>query len=107
LRALAQLSIGPAQILTAALSVFGFVQGIATNLDGEAQARRDTGIDSEEWMRRQDFQFTPIIGSGRYPHLEKMDGHPDIDASLDSVFEFGLGRLLDGFATYFDASAES
>src|SRR5262249_20051893 len=80
------------------LTLFGHVRGTATGLESEQQAERDTGIDIEEWMRVHDARFAPIIQSGRFPHLAKLDNNPDVDFDLDPLFESGLPRLLDGFA---------
>ena len=80
------------------LTLFGHVRGAATGLESEQQAERDTGIDIEEWMRVHDARFAPVIQSGRFPHLAKLDNNADVDFDLDALFEFGLTRLLDGFA---------
>jgi DNA-binding transcriptional regulator YhcF (GntR family)/AcrR family transcriptional regulator len=80
------------------LTLFGHVRGAATGLESEQQAERDTGIDIEEWMRVHDARFAPVIQSGRFPHLAKLDNNADVDFDLDALFEFGLARLLDGFA---------
>jgi AcrR family transcriptional regulator len=84
------------------LTLFGHVRGAATGLASEQQAERDTGIDIEEWMRVHDARFAPIIQSGRFPHLAKLDNNADVDFDLDTLFEFGLTRLLDGFAALVD-----
>ena len=80
------------------LTLFGHVRGAATGLEAEQQAERDTGIDIEEWMRVHDTRFAPVIQSGRFPHLAKLDNNADVAFDLDALFEFGLTRLLDGFA---------
>jgi DNA-binding transcriptional regulator YhcF (GntR family) len=80
------------------LTLFGHVRGAATGLESEQQAERDTGIDIEEWMRVHDARFAPVIQSGRFPHLAKLDNNADVDFDLETLFEFGLTRLLDGFA---------
>ena len=84
------------------LTLFGHVRGAATGLESEQQAERDTGIDIEEWMRVHDARFAPVIQSGRFPHLAKLDNDADVDFDLTALFEFGLTRLLDGFAALID-----
>lgn len=79
------------------LTLFGYVRGAATGLESEQQAERDTGIGIDEWMRVHDARFTPVIQSGRFRHLAKLD-NSGVDLDLDALFEFGLSRLLDGFA---------
>jgi hypothetical protein len=83
------------------LTLFGHVRGAATGLESEQQAERDTGIDIDEWMRVHDARFAPGIQSGRFPHLAKLD-NADVDFGLDTLFEFGLTRLLDGFGALID-----
>jgi tetracycline repressor-like protein len=36
------------------------------------------------------------FATGPYPHLERVISHPEADMDLDTLFEFGLGRFLDG-----------
>jgi DNA-binding transcriptional regulator YhcF (GntR family) len=79
------------------LTLFGHVRGVATGLESEQQAERDTGIDIEEWMRVHDARFGAVIQSGRFPHLARLDNNADVDFDLSALFEFGLTRLLDGF----------
>jgi AcrR family transcriptional regulator len=78
------------------LTVFGHVKGAAAGLEAEQQAQRDTGLDIEQWMKVTDAAFNPVIHSGRYPALARLDGSADVDFSLESMFEFGLELLLDG-----------
>jgi len=85
------------------LTLFGHVRGAATGLESEQQAERDTGIDIDEWMRVHDTRFAPVIQSGRFPHLAKLDNNADVDFDLGTLFEFGLTRLLDGFAALIDS----
>jgi DNA-binding transcriptional regulator YhcF (GntR family) len=80
------------------LTLFGHVKAAATGLDIERQAERDTGLDIEEWMRDHDPRFRPVIQSGRFPHLAKLDDNADVELDLTALFEFGLASLLDGFA---------
>jgi AcrR family transcriptional regulator len=98
LRAIDGFGLDPTTRLYLVLTLFGHVKAAATGLDTERQAERDTGIDIEEWMRDHDPRFKPVIHSGRFPHLAKLDGNTDIDFDLTALFEFGLKNLLDGFA---------
>lgn len=84
------------------LTLFGHVRGAATGLESEQQAERDTGIDIEEWMRVHDARFATVIRSGRFPHLARLANNADVDFDLTALFEFGLTRLLDGFAALID-----
>ena len=44
--------------------------------------------------------FGPAIDSGVFPAFSRVVGTP-FDFDLDEVFEFGLQRLLDGYAALF------
>jgi len=41
---------------------------------------------------------------GRYPTLSRITDQSDVDLDLDTLFEFGLERLLDGYAVVIRAS---
>jgi len=78
----------------------GFIQGVAVNLETEADAAGETGLSDDEWMATQDAEFKAQAATGKYPAFaavlsELVHGfEPDIDA----IFELGLRSLLDGFA---------
>ena len=44
-----------------------FVQGLAVNVEAEAQAVGDTGTTEEDYMRAQEGKFAALSASGRYP----------------------------------------
>jgi AcrR family transcriptional regulator/DNA-binding transcriptional regulator YhcF (GntR family) len=98
LRAIDGFGLDPTTRLYLVLTLFGHVKAAATGLDTERQAERDTGLDIDEWMRDHDPRFRPVIQSGRFPHLAKLDGNAEIDFDLTALFEFGLKNLLDGFS---------
>lgn len=85
--------IPPKQQLYAYLTLFGFVRGLAANLEAEAQAEQDTGLSADEWIDTQEAAFLPLIADA--PAFTELVRH-DIDFDLDDLFEFGLARLLDG-----------
>lgn len=80
------------------LTLLGFVRGFAVDFEPEAHAEQDTGVPYTEWNEAQDRRLRKILASGQFPTLSRLAGGPDIDADLDTVFEFGLGQLLDGLA---------
>ena len=88
------------------ITLFGFVQGIAVNLETEAEARGDTGMTDDEWMQTRLPDFAALAASGRFPFfaavLRELD--PGFDLSFDDLFELGLRALLDGFAHVIDDS---
>jgi hypothetical protein len=100
LRALDGLGLDPATMLNVHLTTFNYVRGTAVNLESEAEAEADTGITKEQWFEDQDSTFGAILASGRFPLLTHFATDPgiDIDVNLDTLFEFGLRRVLDGIA---------
>ena len=46
-------------------------------------------------MQTQEHGFRVIAGSGDFPLLTRLV-NSDMELDLDQLFEFGLGRLLDG-----------
>lgn len=80
------------------LTLFAHVQGLALAADMEAQAQQDTGLSDAEWMEKNEPQFDAISASGDYPLLNSLFEHDEFELDLDSLFEFGLRRMLDGIA---------
>lgn len=82
------------------MSMFSYVQGLASNLELEAQTEGETGVGEQEWMNSVEPSLADIWRSGDYPNFASvvtaLDGGYDQD--LDVLFEFGLATLLDGFA---------
>ncbi|MGK5631416.1 GntR family transcriptional regulator [Streptomyces sp. URMC 123] len=79
--------------------LYSHVQGMAVNLEREAQAEAVTGLTEEEWMARQSAATRAIIASGRYPAFNKVItsfGDTGYDLNLDALFTLGVSRLLDG-----------
>ncbi|MFF4880453.1 TetR/AcrR family transcriptional regulator C-terminal domain-containing protein [Micromonospora sp. NPDC000668] len=63
-----------------------------------AQAEQDSGLTDEQWVDRQVTTFQHVIASGGYSTMAALIDEGDLDLDLESVFEFGLRRLLDGYA---------
>ncbi len=100
LRALDDLGLSAETMLKMHGAVHGYIQGIAVNLESEAQAEDETGVNEAEWMRTKEPAFAELAGSGRYPVFARVTAElsEDFDLNLDDMFEFGLRALLDGFA---------
>jgi AcrR family transcriptional regulator len=97
--ALAMTGASPATQMRIHLVLHSFVQGLAVNVEAEAEARGETGFDEDEFMARQAKAFESIAAGGAHPAFAKMlrglgEG---FDMDLDDVFERGLSALLDGF----------
>jgi hypothetical protein len=99
-RAVDGLGLDPSTMLYVAVTIAGYVQATAVNLESEVQAEQDSGITSDQWMASQDQTLTTILASGRFPMLSSIAARPDFDfdLDLDRLFEFGLRLLPDGLA---------
>jgi hypothetical protein len=84
-----------------AVTLISYVRGTAMNFEAQAQDEHDTGMTDEQWMEAHDSAFKTVFESGPFPTLSRFAAQPDVDLdlNLDTLFEFGLQRLLDGYAT--------
>jgi DNA-binding transcriptional regulator YhcF (GntR family) len=99
LRALEESGVDAETMMKMHVTIYGFVQGLATNVESEAQAQGDTGLDEDGWMDTRTPEFVKMAETGAFPTFARVvSGMPGgFDLDLDSVFEFGLARILDGF----------
>src|SRR5215207_5681391 len=63
LRAVSGFGVDGSTSLSAAITVFGYVRGVALNLEPEARAEQDTGMTADEWADHQSDQFVALIGA--------------------------------------------
>jgi DNA-binding transcriptional regulator YhcF (GntR family) len=103
LRAVDGLGLDTNTMLHVAVALFGFVRGSAMTLDMQAEAEQETGLTDEQWIDSQDAAFNRLFASGRYPTIKLVTTAP-VDLTPQSLFEFGLKRLLDGYAALFEAA---
>jgi len=84
-----------------------FVQGMAVNLETEADAASETGLSDVEWMDAKASEFAALASSGSHPAFAAVlrELPQGFDLDLDSVFELGLRCLLDGIARSIDEAA--
>ncbi|WP_280722375.1 TetR/AcrR family transcriptional regulator C-terminal domain-containing protein [Kitasatospora sp. MAA4] len=106
------LPLDPATKLHAHLLLFSYVRGIAFNFELQAQAEQESGITDEEWMDAQESVMRTRMSSGAFPafsqlmrELDATSGTAGFDSSLDTLFEFGLTRLLDGLGLLIEGRA--
>ncbi|MFT3696510.1 MAG: TetR/AcrR family transcriptional regulator C-terminal domain-containing protein [Kofleriaceae bacterium] len=99
LATIAATGIPDAEVLTIAISLIGFVRGLAAGFETEREAERDTGMDQSEWMASQEAVFAPLVA--KLPTLLRL-GAIEVDMSLDALFETGLRVFLDGLAVVID-----
>ncbi|NEA37518.1 TetR/AcrR family transcriptional regulator C-terminal domain-containing protein [Streptomyces sp. SID13031] len=100
LRAVSGFGVDANTSMYAAITVFGYVRGVALNLEPEAQAEQDTGLTADEWADHQTGRLAALIVEqdlAGFRALGEPDGF-DFDFDLDQLFEFGLGIVLDGLA---------
>jgi DNA-binding transcriptional regulator YhcF (GntR family) len=104
LRAVDGFGLDAATMLHVHITVFSHVRGTAVNLDSEAEAEQYTGMTGEQWMEVQFPAFAAITASRDFPTFSSVTTQRglDFDSDLETLFEFGLQRLLDGLAVYFD-----
>ncbi|MFI1254428.1 TetR/AcrR family transcriptional regulator C-terminal domain-containing protein [Streptomyces netropsis] len=83
-------------LLHTTVTVAGYVRGLAVNLEDEAEAEQDTGLTHAQWLKTRHGRLAEILEGGNYPMYAQILAYPDIDFDPDSMFAFGLDRLLDG-----------
>lgn len=91
-------------VLHATVTLFAYVRGMALNLEAQQRDEQDTGLSDDEWMQDQ----SPVLSAmmaGRFPRLTSI-ANRDLDLTLDSLFEFGLERLLDGYGALIADTAQ-
>ncbi|MER7950896.1 TetR/AcrR family transcriptional regulator C-terminal domain-containing protein [Streptomyces sp. NPDC096079] len=87
------------------LTLFAFVQGLALADDLEEQARLDTGLSGDEWMEQNEPRFDAAQSGRPYPLLDEVTRDGGFELSLETLFEFGLQRTLDGIAAMIDETS--
>ena len=95
LSTLRAMGFGTHDMLCAHINLFAHVRGMALARLTEAQAEKDTGMSADDWMRHHDRSLRQQVGSAGHPALGHVIREP-FDFDLDTVFEYGLQRLLDG-----------
>ncbi|MFD3606618.1 TetR/AcrR family transcriptional regulator C-terminal domain-containing protein [Streptomyces atroolivaceus] len=96
LSALTGLGLTPEQMLHIHLTVLGYAQGLAMAVELESQARQDSGMAADEWMTSMEPRMDALQTPTAYPVLSTLFGPDSFDLELGTLFEFGLGRVLDG-----------
>ncbi|MFI9573773.1 GntR family transcriptional regulator [Microbispora rosea] len=110
LAALDGLGLDPVTVLDVHILLYSHVQGLAINLEREAQIAAATGLSEDQWMDVQGPALSAIAGSGRYPAFAKVIGdlgEDGYDFRLDDLFELGMRLLLDGVTGLVERSRAS
>jgi DNA-binding transcriptional regulator YhcF (GntR family) len=87
LRAFEGLELDPSTRLHVYATLVNYVRGTAMNIEPEAAAELDTGMTSKQWGAARLAVDRPLITQLTEPTAE---------VDLESLFAFGLERLLDG-----------
>ncbi|GGK98358.1 GntR family transcriptional regulator [Planomonospora parontospora subsp. parontospora] len=90
LRALDGLGLDPGTRMHVYATMVNYVRGTAVNIESEAGAELDTGMTSKQWLTARLSVDGPLIAQVTEPGAE---------LDLESLFAFGLERLLDGLTT--------
>ncbi|MDA3643126.1 TetR/AcrR family transcriptional regulator C-terminal domain-containing protein [Saccharopolyspora indica] len=85
--------------LHVAVSVNGFVGGLAMSHAMEREYTQETGLTVRQRHNTDRPELHSLLGSGRYPELAATAAS-GISLDLDQLFEFGLQRHLDGIAAH-------
>jgi AcrR family transcriptional regulator len=93
----------PATMLTAHITLFTYIRGTAAHLEFEADAEAASGLNADEFMDTQVATMRSMMAAGEFPVLGRIVANT-YDFNLDTVFEFGLQRLLDGYAVLIDGA---
>jgi AcrR family transcriptional regulator len=96
LRALTGQGLNPYEMLHTHLTLFGHIQGLAAAIELENRARQDTGMTPEEWMASNEPRAVAVQASGGYPILGGLFEQDEFELDLDTLFSFGVERILDG-----------
>lgn len=78
------------------IMISNHVRASAVLLGAEYEAELDSGVTAEQWRQSAASTVQELFASGRYPLLASLDTVPEGAPDPESVFEFGLRRLLDG-----------
>ncbi len=98
LQTLAPFRMDAGKLLHIHVMLFAYVRGLAMSLEPEAIAERDTGMDSDEWMQTQEGALMELPGSSAFADFMRQIDESGFELDLDTLFEFGLARILDGLA---------
>lgn len=104
MRAVDGLGLDLSTIVHVAVTLAGYVHGIAVNLEHEVEAQQETGVSSDEYFESQEAMLA-MIESGRFPMLARLAEHPEVGLDFDTMFEFGLRVFLDGLAVLIEGRA--
>jgi AcrR family transcriptional regulator len=98
MRALEGTGLDLATKIRTAISLVAHARAHALDLEREHHARQDSGMTVDEWFGAQAATLNAIIAARSLPLLAQVAATPAIALDPDTLFGFGLERLLDGIA---------
>ena len=96
--ALADTALDVEERVQVAVTLSAHVRSHALDIESEQQAALDSGLSVDEWLSSQAAAFAAIVSERGFTQLARVADVPDLALDGDSLFEFGLTRLLDGIA---------
>lgn len=105
LRALDGLGLPMTTRLREALTLHGLVATVALSMAAEVESEQETGVTLDGWLLAQQKRANQTLDSGRFPLLSTIPTETVSD--LNGLFEYGLARHLDGFATLVEDAARA
>jgi DNA-binding transcriptional regulator YhcF (GntR family) len=87
------------------VTLSNYVRGTAVHLAQEAQFERDTGLTDEQWLSSKGAEtaVSMVLASIPLPRFADLLTRQDIEFNIDTLFTFGLDRVLDGLGVLIDA----
>ncbi|MEU9114566.1 GntR family transcriptional regulator [Streptomyces sp. NPDC048483] len=86
----------PVTLIHMAVTLLNHVRATAAGFEDDLEAEQESGMDQNQWMAAMEPVFEGILTSGTYPMYSGVDGSEEDALTLETLFEFGLARLLDG-----------
>jgi AcrR family transcriptional regulator len=105
LAALDGLGLSPQARLQEAISLHSLVISSALSAAAEVEAEQESGVTLARWLDGQEARLDELFATGDFPLLAMAQGQSAPD--LDALFEYGLGRHLDGFAALIETMRQS
>jgi AcrR family transcriptional regulator len=91
--------LAPGERVYVHILLFSFVRGVASALEPEAEAVRETGMTNDEWMDTQSAAFEAVVDAHAMVNFQRFVA-AGFDFDLEQLFQFGLERLLDGLEPF-------
>jgi AcrR family transcriptional regulator len=95
LQVLTRLGLDPEEAVLDAITLPALVRALALVMAADREIESETGVTESQWRRATDVELQQLSRAGRFPHLAATAAATKTP-TLDSLFEHGLRRHLDG-----------